>query len=114
MATWIKLGEVGVDSGLLSIMDPCYAVGSNSEINCESDGEWGDFLSLQRKNSNLLNHQVNYAMGHSGLAVLAGTAHGDGVYEVWGLKEDPTSDRCLAMIVVTGEHSELDFLEGGA
>jgi len=110
-AKWVHLGNVGVDAGMLAIGDPAYLFGENTAGNAAFK-TWADFIKAQRDSEGAdwqLRHQIDYAMGHEGLGVVAGTAHGDGVYKVYGLKTDDT-DRTLAMIVVTGDDPALDFL----
>lgn len=82
----VRLGEVGVDSGQLMICDPCYIdsewkqqeedprphieKGSFSyEGICETIGDFGG--------------QLNYKLGHPGVAVAFRTGLGDGDYPVY-------------------------------
>lgn len=101
-AKWIKVGKVGVDAGLLMIGDPCYFIGEKTSSD-EAFPTWKGFLKDQRATGKeyKLRHQIDYAMGHAGLGVVAGTG-GDGVFDVYALKSD-RSDRAEAMLVITGD-----------
>jgi len=103
-AKWVEIGEVGVDSGSLMICDPCYVIGEQNSGG-QAFPTWDKFLEEQRQGGGQwsLRHQVNYAMGHPGLGVVAGTAFGDGCFKVYGLKYDDESDRTDAIMVITGD-----------
>tara|TARA_Y100001938_G_C7794259_1_gene284020 strand:+ start:167 stop:562 length:396 start_codon:yes stop_codon:yes gene_type:complete len=108
---WEYIGDCGVDAGTLMIGDPCYFIGKDSDANRSCDSDWGTFLKKYRDHDSeryRLQHQLHYNLGHAGLGVMAGTAHGDGCFPVLGLKADgEDTDRCHAMLVVTGDHDEL-------
>ena len=108
---WEKIGIVGVDAGMLCIMDPCYAFGGSADHESEADrafgNDWGEFLLRQSSpESDDLKHQIQYAAGGDGFGVVASTAHGDGCFSVYALKEGK-GDRALAMLVVTGYSDSL-------
>lgn len=84
---WVQIGVVGVDSGQLLLCDPCY-------INSQWQEEWvSNFdnppapfcysacckatLSSERYG------QLNYDLGHAGVAVAFASGMGDGVYPVY-------------------------------
>ena len=94
------LGCAGVDSGSLMIGDPCYWV---------EDSKWGDFCRAQFGSNP--DHQVLYDRGHAGKGVVCSTSYGDGVYSVYGLKNDDDSDRCKVMLVVTDDLTPDDIKE---
>jgi len=82
----IKIGVVGVDSGLLVIHDPCYIKhdGEQNELN--------DYDKLLKKKAESGNGDLNKAdeyaqlyfdMGHEGLGVVFDSGIGDGVYDVY-------------------------------
>lgn len=100
---WRHLGLVGVDAGCLMIADPCYVIGSDSEINKAHPGGWSQFCDEHFGEKD--DPQVNYAKRHPGLGVVASTLHGDGCYSVYGLfaAGGRTPSRPHAMIVVTGD-----------
>jgi len=113
-AKWVEIGTVGVDAGMLMIGDPCYFIGEKAAAN-EAFPDWDAFIKAQRDSEGRdwtaryygrgrlqLRHQMNYALGHAGLGVVAGTAHGDGVFRVYALKTDDT-DRTQALMVITGD-----------
>lgn len=83
-----KLGVVAVDSGQLVLCDPCYI-----------DSEWVDGVAYGDMVAGFnydkccvasMNHtnQINFKMGHEGVAVAFSTAHGDGVYAVHEVLND--------------------------
>jgi len=77
-----KIGECGVDSGQIMIIDPCY-------INDEwVKGDWSDKGSTYGKCCDITTKkgqagQLNYKGGHVGLGVVASSGYGDGVYPVY-------------------------------
>lgn len=90
-----RIGEVGVDAGLLMVGDPCYFWPHETDgktTATESIPTWTDVcealnggitedksLALSRKNG----YQLNYKKGHAGLGVVVQTTHGDGCYSVY-------------------------------
>ena len=100
---WKKIGVVGVDSGQLMIVDPCYI-----------DSEWKKEGFVPKKdaganqpikgldlNDNVIHNfsynavcrgtadgrgavQLHYQKGHSGVAVAFASGFGDGEYDVYG------------------------------
>ncbi len=85
MATWEKVGVVGVDAGLIWLGDPCYIIHSTDE-NPDLGKDWGEFCSrLYPNDGNQHDDGVRQWMigeGHAGLGVTVGSGHGDGVYDV--------------------------------
>ena len=84
---WRKIGVVGVDSGLLLICDPCYI---DSQWKTESEDPKANFgyNACAKQISEKKHGQLNYTLGHPGLAVVFSPGFGDGTYEVWGLFKD--------------------------
>ena len=76
---WILIGVVGVDSGRLTISDPCYK--EHLAKKGEEDGIiWdSDIASMI---------QYHFPLGHKGLGVSFLTGFGDGSYEVYGFVKD--------------------------
>ena len=70
----IKIGECGVDAGMLMVGDPCYFVGKDSIINerCDSWAKACDEVFLDNDVADVY-----------GLGVAVETTHGDGVYPVY-------------------------------
>lgn len=70
----VQIGKVGVDSGQLMVCDPCYI-----------DSEWGsdefNYKTVCGKTNP--DAQLNYKMGHPGVAVAFDFGYGDGVYPVY-------------------------------
>lgn len=80
------IGHVGVDSGQLMVIDPCYV-----------DSEWvhGDFTDTSgsyRKASDLTklssrSHGIlPFKLGHPGMAAVFASGYGDGLYPVYAHK----------------------------
>jgi hypothetical protein len=106
---WRKIGEVGVDAGLLMIGDPCYFIGEEATAKVAYP-TWDRFLDKQELLVSEGVTQMNYVMGHAGLGVVASTRYGDGVYPVYGLyMKEGKDNRPLAMLVVTDEETVLDL-----
>ena len=106
-AKWELIGEVGVDAGMLMIGDPCYFIGEKTPGE-QAFPTWESFIEGQREEGHewQLRHQMDYRVkgmtGSTGLGVVAGTAHGDGLFKVYALKND-RGDRAQAMLVITGD-----------
>lgn len=133
---WKKIGEVGVDSGQLMLVDPCYLdsewqrkdfadyrayiddsgqtwqfIGLGQELKEDNGfnsyaellpsgktpqqhieaGEWDKIPPLKDASFSYNGvcqttlrgeHQMNYKLGHPGVAVAFHSGHGDGVYDV--------------------------------
>lgn len=88
----IKIGEVGVDSGQLIITDPCYidSQWKKEKLEQNKDGSFkpakNNFSYPAVCNITLKNPsagQLNYKMGHPGVAVAFCSGYGDGTYPVY-------------------------------
>ena len=85
----VLLGQFGVDSGQVVIIDPCYI---NSEWKKETGkGNFGGGtyakccrLTLGKKQGGTL----RYRLGHKGLGVVSTTGFGDGFYNVYAIFSD--------------------------
>jgi len=74
-----KIGEIGVDAGLIWIGDPCYILHKENEEKPKAIGkDWIDFCT---KLDNIAT-QFNYNLGHKGLGVCVSSGWGDGTYDV--------------------------------
>jgi hypothetical protein len=82
---WVKIGNVGVDAGLMMIGDPYYVTGDEPTNSLISD--WDKLCSHVFEEKNQIHGQVAcdvpFAMGHSGAAVITSTGFGDGCYDVF-------------------------------
>ena len=68
---WINIGEFGVDSGTFMICDPCYL-------------EDKKFLKkILNHDYNLPNETLNFSEGNAGLAFIANTIVGDGLFQIY-------------------------------
>jgi hypothetical protein len=76
---WEKVGEVGVDTGMIWIGDPCYVVSKDASHVWSS---WKKFLLdlFKIENKGVAN------FGNIGVAISSG--YGDGRYEVFVKRED--------------------------
>jgi hypothetical protein len=91
MEHWQKIGEVGVDAGLIWVGDPCYIHHDNSEIEKEWGKTWSEFceiLSEKEKGKYPTAVQFNYSLGHPGLGVCVSSGYGDGCYPVFVKRKD--------------------------
>jgi hypothetical protein len=77
---WIQLGVVGVDSGQLLIVDPCYLSKLKSyDAILKARDFPGKIESFT---------QLHYDKGHVGLGTVFNSGLGDGVYKVYGKFRD--------------------------
>lgn len=80
---WIELGKVGVDSGQLLIVDPCY-LNEHKQIS-----SYDEFLKARGfPDKRNYADQLKYDLGHDGLGVVFNSGLGDGVYKVYGKLKD--------------------------
>jgi len=81
MSEWLPAGTVGVDSGQIMIVDPCYI--TNEFDNNNGSQEWDPAA-----HSGQLNYQGVSAVslaeiyGQANCAVVSSSGYGDGVYPV--------------------------------
>lgn len=73
---WIKIGEVGVDSGMLMITDPCY------------EADYENIMATSWATDHASMRQIHYKAGHPGEAVAFSSGLGDGCYDVMARIED--------------------------
>jgi hypothetical protein len=119
----VLLGEVGVDSGLLMVTDPCYidTEWQNAPANDDTDETAFDHSTIHIKNDMVKTSErplqpysyegvmaatvtanygeLAYKMGHAGAGVAFSTGWGDGVYPVYGELHD---GRILRVFITTG------------
>ena len=107
MSDWTKIGEVGVDSGMCWIGDPCYVLPRSiaegegtSELRDAGFLDWPDMLAAVEAVTPTTK-QLNYAKRHPGLAVVFSAGFGDGSYEVFARYADvPGWGRRIAEVKV--------------
>ena len=83
-----QVGVIGVDAGIVMVGDPCYHIGKDVPPKdfCRS---WSEFCQTKlSENGKAVDAvQLNYDMGHEGLAVVVGGFGGDGCYPVFVEKD---------------------------
>lgn len=96
---WIKVGDIGVDAGLVWIGDPCY-LQQDSPHNPIKD--WDTFCRWLETDNPL---QVK---AHGILGVASSTGEGDGLYPVYARM---TEDKRVAelRVVFLSEHDDADW-----
>lgn len=78
------VGHIGVDSGQVMLLDPCYL--DDWKGNEFADNRPGEFSYAGACTATLSDKgygELNFAMGHSGVAFACGTRWGDGTYPVY-------------------------------
>ena len=77
------IGEVGVDTGLCWIGDPCYVL--NGKKPKEIGKDWNEFIDILSEKGlyDKQTAQLNYDLGHAGLGVVTTAGYGDGEYPVY-------------------------------
>jgi hypothetical protein len=95
-----KIGEVGVDAGMIYVGDPCYI--GKTDLGRTDDKAWEDFLTgIAGSKGYLESHATvvgalpNGSPFDAGVVVVSG--HGDGVYPVFA---EFASDGSIARITV--------------
>ena len=79
---WVKVGEIGVDSGLVWIGDPCYVLHKGDNGYKDLGTSWGDFCDKVYDGKD----PVMKSFGTLGACVASGL--GDGVYAVKALVQE--------------------------
>lgn len=79
----ILVGEVGVDSGLIWVGDPCYIIHSKHGTPGYIGKNWGEFCSMMSESCPPQMRQFKYALGHACFGVCATSGYGDGYYPVY-------------------------------
>jgi len=91
MSEWEKVGEVGVDAGLMWLGDPCYIMGDDATYRVHN---WDNFCA--RLN---LNKQTNQLKA----GVCVSTGYGDGVYPVEVKRRDGRIAEVRIVFIEEGE-----------
>ena len=81
MQTKFKIGELTVDSGLLTVGDPCYQTDGRNTFE-----HWLKFCDELDNNPNFVNlglHHVAHPSGTGGKAIVVRTALAEGTYSVY-------------------------------
>lgn len=96
---WRKelLGNIGVDSGVVFIGDPCYLRGeiNPDDISHVIQCAWGE---------NKNHASLPFQLGHEGAGIVSSTLDGDGYYPVYGYFKD--DDKRPSKIII-------DFTKSG-
>jgi hypothetical protein len=81
---WHKIGEIGVDAGLVWIGDPCYILHKTKKEQPKDIGKsWREFIDKLMPNEKpKVFQQFNYDLGHPGLGICFTSGWGDGIYDV--------------------------------
>jgi hypothetical protein len=72
---WVKVGEIGVDAGMVWIGDPCYILHTEEPVKGIGK-DWGEFCDLLPDNGPLMKEF------DGGLGCVVGSGDGDGCYDV--------------------------------
>jgi phosphodiesterase/alkaline phosphatase D-like protein len=96
------VGNVGVDSGQVMIVDPCYLDGYDPQTNEEWDLEKNkDKFSYQ----GICHKTLTEKVGQVGLAVASSSGYGDGYYPVYA--EFDENERVVRLVIdFMGEDEE--------
>ena len=91
-----KIGNFGVDSGTVMIVDPCYVLDrshgmenlsvENNKYPQSFGKNWSDFITTQLTDK--VGNVKNTAQITNGMAVVSSTGYGDGSYDVWAREDD--------------------------
>ena len=79
-----KIGEIGVDSGLCWIGDPCYVL-HKKKLPTTLGKNWNEFCDLLHADGSFQHKAFGYQAGHDGLGVCVATGYGDGAYPVYAV-----------------------------
>ena len=109
------IGYCAVDSGQLMITDPSYISYWDDKAEYGDNVEGGHFSypgACDQTLSNRQGGQLYFPAGHSGVAVVARTGYGDGVYPVYATYQSEYSDEaCLNLIDRRVAKIEIVFID---
>jgi hypothetical protein len=104
-----KVGTVGVDSGTIAIMDPCYHIRDiDKDGNIDDNGPPSEELSQEvyklLEDSLTTNITGKFAGIEYGIAVACRSGYGDGIYPVYGIiasneETNGMGERCMGLLV---------------
>lgn len=105
---FIKIGEIGVDAGIVWIGDPCYVFHNEDGLPSTLGEDWIEFCEKLGV-VNQAYKSFNFELGHEGLGVCITPTHGEGVYPVYARfnKEGRITQVFIDFDMLTGETNEL-------
>jgi len=129
-----KVGTVGVDSGTIAIMDPCYHIRDrDKDGQIDDNGPPSEELSQEvyklledSLTTNILledslttNITGKFAGIEYGVAVACRSGYGDGIYPVYGIiaSNDETNgmgERCMGLLIDFSTNNTIGSVLGGA
>ena len=119
-----KVGTVGVDSGTIAIMDPCYHIRDrDKDGQIDDNGPPSEELSQEvyklLEDSLTTNITGEFADIEYGIAVACRSGYGDGIYPVYGIiaSNDETNgmgERCMGLLVDFSTNNTIGSVLGGA
>lgn len=95
------VGQIGVDSGQILVIDPCYILDDEYNPNGEPTG--GEYDSICRVTVKRPNHGQVLT---GGLGFATGTYYGDGVYPVYAERDSDGAIRRLVIDFVGDQEEE--------
>lgn len=101
---WEHLGTVAVDSGTLMVVDPCYVLKDKRRGFADDNADhrdYSDFLDAFPSEG----YVPTVEPWGAGMGLCIGTTHGDGLYNVYGVKD--RNGRVTHWMVVT-DGSDMD------
>jgi hypothetical protein len=119
-----KVGTVGVDSGTIAIMDPCYHIRDrDKDGQIDDNGPPSEELSQEvyklLEDSLTTNITGKFADIEYGVAVACRSGYGDGIYPVYGIiaSNDETNgmgERCMGLLIDFSTNNTIGSVLGGA
>ena len=99
---WEKLGTVAVDSGTLMVVDPCYVLPDHKRYPSDMPVK-ADYKDMLDAYETVGFDSLTVEPWGEAFGMCIGTTYGDGVYNVWGVKQ---GDKITHWMVVTGEDED--------
>ena len=119
-----KVGTVGVDSGTIAIMDPCYHIRDrDKDGQIDDNGPPSEELSQEvyklLEDSLTTNITGEFADIEYGIAVACRSGYGDGIYPVYGImasneETNGMGERCMGLLVDFSTNNTIGSVLGGA
>ncbi len=106
--SWVLIGHVDVDSGLIAVGDPCYTTGGDAS---PAAADWDAYLDKLQTVGMFRSHeekQFGQPYDHKEASVVVYTLYGDGTYPVYAEFEQGYMRQGIGRIMIDFNPSDPD------
>lgn len=98
--TWVKIGDIDVDAGLVAVGDPCYTTGEDASSAIKSWDEYLEKLSNVGMFRSSEEKDFGQPYEHKGASLVVNTLYGDGTYLVYAEYADGFLGRGIGRLMI--------------